>query len=126
MTLRLPPLAEIRKTLVAIVALGCAVAGIFISGFNPNFQQAAIMLIGSVFAVIGVLCAKNHTEDDLSKAVAQLQGSALTVVGYFTQIPTSTAGKIGLIVGALLSMYAVWRVPNANTVYATPTPPQRA
>jgi hypothetical protein len=111
---------------VALVALGCAVAGIFVSGFNPNFQQSAIMLIGSVFAVISVLTAKNHSEDDLSKAVAQLQGSAMTVLGYFLVIPTSTAGKIGLIVGALLSMYAVWRIPNANTTYAQPPVPPAA
>lgn len=105
-------LAQARKAVVSLVVLGCAVAGLFITGIDPNFQQAAVMLTGSVFAVIGVFATKNATEDDLAKAVTQLQGCALTVVGFFVTVPTDTAGKISLVVGALLGTYVVFRVPN--------------
>jgi len=105
-------LAQARKAAISLVVLGCAVAGLVISGIDPNFQQAAVLLTGSIFAVVGVFASKNATEDDLAKAVAQLQGNALTVVGYFVTVPTATAGKISLVVGALLGAYAVFRVPN--------------
>ena len=118
----LPPLAEMRKTLIALIALGAAVAALFWT-VNPNWAQAGIALVGAAFAVITVFLSKNHTEADLSKAVAQLQAAALTVVGFFATVPTSTSGKIALILGALIAAYGVWKVPNANPRYVAALPP---
>jgi hypothetical protein len=112
-----------RKALVAIVSLGCVVAGIVLGHIDPNFQHAAVLLTGSVFSVIGVLMAKNHTEDDLSKAVAHAFGAAITVVSFFATVKTSTVSDISLILGAFVSLYGVWRVANANPRYVAAIPP---
>ncbi len=106
-------LAEARKAVVSIVVLGCAAAALFIS-IDPSFTQALVTLTGAGFGVVGVFMAKNHTEDDLSKAVAQLQSAALSAVGFYVTIPTDTVGKISLLTGALVSAYAVFAVPNAE------------
>lgn len=123
MTLRLPPLAEMRKTIVALVSLGCVVAAIILGHINPNFQHAAILLAGAVVSLVGVFLSKNHTPDDLSKAVLHVVGLAFTCIEFWTHVSMTTTTNVTLAVGALVSLYAVWRVPNANPKYAVPTPP---
>jgi hypothetical protein len=118
-----------RKALVAIVSLGCVVAGILLGHIDPNFQHAAVLLTGSVFSVIGVAMAKNHTEEDLSKAVAHALAAAVTLVAFFATVKTSTVGDVSLILGAAVTLYGVWRVPNANPRFVAaipPPPPQKA
>lgn len=105
-------LATARKAVVSVIALGGAALALVLNKFDPSFTQTCIALAGAVFGVLGVWASKNHTFDDLSKSVAQLQAAALTVVGYFTVVPTSTVEKITLLVGAALSALAVFAVRN--------------
>jgi hypothetical protein len=111
-------LDEVRKAAVACAFLILSALALFVvfpaDIGEVSFKDAVIALTGSVFATIGVFMDKNVTADDLSKAVTQFQGSALAVVGYFTVVPTSTVEKITLLVGALLSAYAVYRTVNAG------------
>lgn len=106
-------LAEVQKWVVALVVLGLSAAAFFITA-DPGFNEAAIALTGEVFAVIGVFAAKNHTADDVSKALAQLQGAVLSVVGYFVVVDPNTVEKLTVLVGAAVAVYAVWQVRNAD------------
>lgn len=106
-------LEECRKAVVSVVAVAAAALGLFLS-IDPSFGQACIVLVGAAFGVVSVFATKNSTPDDLSKAAAQLQAAALAVVGFFIVVPTSTVGKIGVLVAALVSAWAVFSVPNAG------------
>jgi hypothetical protein len=108
-------LAQARKAVISAIVLVAAAVGLFVA-VDPNFTQAVIALAGAGFGVAGVFAAKNHTVDDLSKAVAQLQASALSAVGFYVTVPMSTVGKISTLVAALLSAYAVYRVPNGTSL----------
>jgi hypothetical protein len=106
--------AEAAKAVVAAIALVGAGAALALSDYDPSFTDACIALVGPTFGVAAVFMEKNHTVDDLSKAIAELQAAALFVVGYFTVIPTGTGEKIALLVGSVLAVYAVWRKANAG------------
>jgi drug/metabolite transporter superfamily protein YnfA len=106
-------LGEMKKTIVSLIFLGAAVAGLFVA-MDPNFVQACVSLVGAIFAVIGVFSAKNHDVEDLQKALEQLKGAALVVVGYFTVVPTTTAERITALVGGVVSVIAVYWTSNAG------------
>lgn len=110
--------AEAKKAIVAFATLVLSALALFVV-FPPDigevsFQDAAVALTGSIVATIGAFMDKNVTADDLSKAVTQLQGSAVAVAGYFAVMPTSTVENISVAVSALLSVYLVYRIPNAG------------
>ena len=105
-------LARYRKLVVACIGMAGAAAALILTGYDPTFTQACIALAGSVFGVVGVFASKNHSVDDLSKAVAALQGAALTVVGYFATIPTDTPEKVAILAGSVVTVIAVFWVPN--------------
>lgn len=104
-------LGEIRKSVVAGLVLGLAVLGL-LWVHDPSFDQAVIVLAGEVFAVVGVFLAKNHTIDDVSKALSQLQGAVVSVVGYFVVINPTTLEKMSVLVAAAVSAYAVFKTTN--------------
>jgi len=106
-------LGEMKKTIVSLIFLVAAVVGLFVA-MDPNFVQACVSLVGAIFAVLGVFSAKNHNVEDLQKALEQLKGTALVVVGYFTVVPTTTAERITAIVGGLVSVIAVYWASNAG------------
>jgi uncharacterized membrane protein len=105
-------IAEAKKTVVSALFLIGAVLALILSDYDPNFTQACVALAGAIFAVVGVFMAKNHTEQDLSKAVSQLQGAALMVVGYFATVQPGTVQKITVLTGAAVSVIAVWWARN--------------
>lgn len=109
-------LAEVRKFVVAAVIAALAAVAFFVA-YDPGFEEAVVSLVGAVFAAIGVFADRNATEDDVSKAVTALQGAALSVVGFFATVPAETETQIGVLVGALLSVYLIWRTRND---YVTP------
>ena len=104
--------AEAKKAVASMIALAGAIAALIISDYDPNVTETCIALAGSVFEVIGVFLSKNFTEEDLSKAVSQLQSASLTVVGYFAVVDPGTVETITMVAGALVSAYAVYRVTN--------------
>lgn len=111
-------LSEARKAAVALVVAVIAALA-FIIDFDPSFTEAVIVLTGAVFGVIGVWASKNHTPDDLQKAVTALTGSALSVVGYFVVVNPDTAGKIEALAAALVAVVGVYWARNAPAVEAT-------
>jgi hypothetical protein len=106
-------IAEMKKAAVALVTLILAMIGLFVA-VEPGFTEACVSLTGAVFAVFGVFAAKNSDPEDIQKALEQFKGAALAVVGYFTVVPTSTVEKIGIMIGALVSIYAVWKTSNVE------------
>jgi hypothetical protein len=112
-------MARYRKMIVALIAAVGAAAALVVNGYNPSFTQACIALVGPVFGVIAVFASKNHSIDDLSKAVSQLQAAAITIVGYFATIPTDTGQKITILVGSIVSVIAVFWVPNEGSPETT-------
>lgn len=104
-------LSEVKKAVVALVVAGVAIAGYFVA-FDPGFQDAAILVTVGVFNVIGVFAAKNHTADDVSKAVLALTASTIGLVSFFVTVnPNDTQTILG-IVGALVNAGLVFYVPN--------------
>lgn len=106
-------LDEMRKLIVSVIFAVAAVVGLFVT-IDPSFTEACVGLVGPVFAVIGVFGAKNHTADDLQKALEQLKGAGLTVVGYFTVVPPSTSARIGTLIVAFASIVGVYWIANAK------------
>lgn len=99
-------LSELQPLIVsAIFLVGFAVT-LFVTA-PVGFVPAVAALVGPVFALIGVFVAKAHSVDDLSKALEQLKGAALTVAVYFVAIPADTANKIGVVIGGVVSFAAV-------------------
>jgi uncharacterized membrane protein HdeD (DUF308 family) len=113
-------LKEVRKAVVSLFVLAAAVVGLFVTT-NPDFIQACTTLIGAIFAVVGVFAAKNHTSDDLQKALEQFKGAALTVVGYFAVVPTDTGERAGAIIGLIVAVAAVYWTSNEPP--PAPAPP---
>lgn len=106
-------LSEVRKGLVAVLFLGLAVAALFTT-ISPSFTVAVIALVGPVFAVIGVFAAKHHSADDLQKALEQLKGAVIGVLGFFVAVPSSTQTKVSVIIGAAVSVLAVYWTRNVK------------
>lgn len=104
-------LERYKKAIVAFVIAAIALAGFFIT-FDPGFQTAAIAVIIAGFNVASVLLAKNHSVDDVAKAVQALQASSLAMVALFITVDPSTVETIGAAVLALLNVYGVWYATN--------------
>jgi hypothetical protein len=104
-------LAEVRKLIVSLIFAGAAVVGLIVT-IDPSFVEACVALVGPVFAVIGVFGATDKSSDELQKALEQLKGAALTVVGYFTVVPPSTAARISTLIVAACSVLGVYWVGN--------------
>lgn len=105
-------LAQIRKALVAGIPL--LFMAIMLAGVAApiGLQAAIVALVGPVFMVIGVFAAKHHSADDLQKALEALKGAGLGIVGYFTQVPTSTDNKITMGIVFLASVVGVYWARN--------------
>jgi hypothetical protein len=106
-------LSELRKAIVSVIYLGGMVAALILTGYDPGFTEALIALVGPVFGVVGVFLAKNHSPDDLQKALEQVKAAALTCVGYFVVIPTSTETKLVILIGSVAAAYGVYYRTNA-------------
>lgn len=103
---------EYRKAVVAGVVALVALLSFFIV-FDPGTQMAATAVVIAVFNVGSVLLNKNHTLDDVSKAVGALQASSLGLVTLFVTLDPSTVESIGAIVLAGINVYAVWKSVNS-------------
>lgn len=108
----LTKLDEYRKAVVAFLIAAFALLAFFVT-FDPGIQLAAIALTGAVFNVVGVFLAKNHTLDDVSKALTALQASTIALVGFWVTVDPSTTESVAAIIAAVVNVYGVWRVTNA-------------
>ena len=103
--------AELRKLIVSLLFAVAAVVGLFVT-LDPTFVEACAALVGPIFAVIGVFGATDHTAAELQKALEQLKGAGLTVVGYFTVVPPSTEARISTLIVAVASVFGVYWIAN--------------
>jgi hypothetical protein len=104
-------LAEAKKTVIAVITFGAAVAAMFIA-YNPGINEAAITLAGAIFGVIGVFLSPQFSIEDLSKAVAALQGALIALGNFFFVIHPSTVVQITTVVGSAIALYALYRANN--------------
>jgi hypothetical protein len=104
--------AQARKTLTAAIFAVAAVVGLFVT-VDPNLTQALVVLGGAALSVVVVFGTKNHSWDDVGKAVNQLEVAGFTAAGYFVTVPATTTEKIVAATGAVLSAASVLFVPNA-------------
>lgn len=104
-------LDEYRKATVAGLVALFAILG-FIITFDPGLQTAAIAVTLGVFNVAGVAMSKNHTADDLSKAVMALVASAIGLVSLFVVVDVNTVETIGAIALAIVNVYGVYTATN--------------
>ena len=103
--------AEVRKLIVSLIFAVAAVVGLFVT-IDPSFVEACVALVGPIFAVVGVFGAADKSSDELQKALEQLKGAGLTVVGYFTVVPSSTAAQISTLIVAVCSVLGVYWIGN--------------
>jgi glucose uptake protein GlcU len=112
-------LSEYAKAIVAIIGLVGYVLLTFLT-FDPTLVQAVQLLVPAAVGVILVWGAKNHTPDDLNKALSALAAAAITVVSYFTTVPADTTNKIAMAVGALCVVIGVYWTRNTTPVSPNP------
>lgn len=105
--------AQIAKALTSgIFAVG-AIVGLFVT-VDPNLVQAITVLGLAVLSTVVVFGTKNHTVDDYSKAINQLEFAGIAVVGYFATVPQTTSSAIIAATGAVISAISVLFIPNAT------------
>jgi glucose uptake protein GlcU len=112
-------LSEYAKAAVALIGLVGYVLLTFIT-FDPSLVTAVQLLVPAAVGVVLVWGAKNHTPDDLNKALMALASAAITVVSYFTTVPADTANKIGMAIGALCVVVGVYWARNTVATGANP------
>lgn len=106
--------ANVMKAVVALVLLLGQVAVLVVSGYDPSFTDVVVVLVGNLFGAVAVFGSKNATRDDLTKASMAMLGSAVSVVGFFTVVDPNTVEQLTVLIGQLLGVYLVFRVPNAG------------
>jgi hypothetical protein len=111
-------LTQVRQLVTALVVAGISIAAFFIV-FDPGFQQAAVVVLGELFAVIGVFASKEHSYDDISKSVTALAGGVISLVGYFATLNPDT---IQTILGIVSQLVLFGGVLYGNQGPITPTP----
>lgn len=115
-------LSEYSKAIVAIIGLVGYVLLTFIT-FDPTLIQAVQLLVPAAVLVVVTWGSKNHTPDDLNKAMMAFVSAAITVVSYFHTVPADTANKIGMAVGALVIVLGIYQ--KRNSTAARPSNPNR-
>lgn len=105
---------QVKKAVVAAVGAAILLAAFFIV-FPVGFETAAMAVITQVFGVVGVFLAKNHTVDDVSKAIQQLTASVLALLVLFIQLDPNTVQTAIAIVGELVLAVSVFLAKNAPT-----------
>ena len=112
-------LQEAKKAVVAFVLSAVVLVGFFIA-VPMEFQTMLPIIIGQLFGVAAVFLTKNHTADDLSKAVQQLAGSVFSLVAVFTQVSPDTVESVALVIAQLTIVYAVYQARNHDVNMRSP------
>jgi hypothetical protein len=99
--------AEVAPLLVSLVfVVGYAVT-LFVSVPDVNFVPACATLLLAVFGLVEVFLKGAPNPVDFSKALKQLQAAGTAVAIYFVTIPASTTNKISVLIGAIVSAFAI-------------------
>jgi hypothetical protein len=106
-------LAESRKAVVAALYLVFSI--VMLAGVVPHvgFEEAVIAVVGPAYAVIGVFMAKNHSVDDLQKALEALKAAITTTLGFYIAVPASTANILEMLITGIVMAVGVWWTKNA-------------
>lgn len=107
-------LGEIRKALIA--GLYVIFALVMLIGFAPavGFENAVFAVVGPLFGVFAVFEAKNHTPDEVQKALEALKAALFSAVAYYVAIPDHVGQAITMLIGGVVMWLAVKYVPNAG------------
>jgi hypothetical protein len=92
-------LPEIRKALIA--GLYVIFAIVMLVGFAPavGFENAVFAVVGPLFGVFAVFEAKNHTPDEVQKALEALKAAVFSALSYYVVIPAHTGQAITMLIG---------------------------
>lgn len=103
---------ECRKALIA--GLYVIFAAVMLVGFAPpvGFEDAVLAIVGPLATVALVFQAKNHTPDDVQKALEALKGAILSAVSYYVAVPNSTGEAITMLIGGVVMYLGVKWVSN--------------
>jgi hypothetical protein len=115
---------QARKAVIAFIGGLILLVAMFVT-FPIGFDEALGVVLAQGFAVLGVFLAKNHTPDDLTKALQQLAGGVVALVALFETVDPNTLETIIAIVGEFGLFYAVFHAsndPRANRNH--PNPPE--
>lgn len=117
-------LAESRKAVVAAIYFGFAI--VMLVGVVPHvgFQHAVLALVGPTYAVVGVFLAKNHTPDDLQKALEALKAAFTTAITFYIAVPASIGNVMTMLITGIVMAVGVYWARNAGQgAPATPRGP---
>lgn len=103
---------ECRKAVVAAIYVGFAV--VMLVGFAPavGFENAVLAIVGPLATVALVFQAKNHTPDDVQKALEALKMAVLNAVAYYVTVPDSTGESITMLIAGVVMYLGVRQVRN--------------
>jgi predicted small integral membrane protein len=107
-------IGEIRKALIA--GLYVVFAVVMLVGFAPKvgFENAVFAVVGPLFGVFAVFEAKNHTPDEVQKALEALKSAVFSAISYYVVIPGHIGQAVTMLIGGLVMWLAVKYVPNAG------------
>jgi hypothetical protein len=105
-------IAECKKALVA--GLYVIFAAVMLIGFAPpvGFESAVLAIVGPLGAVVLVFEAKNHTPDDVQKALEALKAAVFSAIAYYVTIPNSTGEAITMLIAGVVMYLGVKYIPN--------------
>lgn len=106
---------EAKKAAAALVVFALGIVGYFVA-FDPSLTQAAPLLASAVVGVVGVFLAKNHTADDVQKAVQALLASGFAVASVYLTVDPNTVQTITTLVLAVVNVVVVHQAVNAPAV----------
>jgi len=107
-------LDQAQKAVIAFVGFALLLVAYFVA-FEPGTEAAVTAVIVYGFGVARVFMAKNHTVDDLQKAVEALATSVVGLVGLYVTVDPSVLETVLAAVANAAVVYGVYRVANGPT-----------
>jgi hypothetical protein len=107
-------IAECRKAVVAAVYVAFAV--FMLVGVAPEvgFEEAVLACVGPLFGVWAVFEAKNHTPDDVQKALEALKAAIFSAISYYVIVPDHIGQAITMLIGGVVIWLGVKYIPNVG------------
>lgn len=107
-------IAECKKAVIAGIYVVFAL--VMLIGFAPpiGFENAVLAIVGPLASVVLVFEAKNHTPDDVQKALEALKAAVFSALAYWVAVPNSTDEAITMLIGGVVMWLGVKYIPNAG------------
>ncbi len=104
---------QVKKSLLALTVF-VATAVAYVLHFDPTFATGVEVLLGGIFAVVGVFLAPQFSAADLSKSLTYATGALFSVLKFFGIENASVETEIFTLIGLGATAFGVWWTANAG------------